>query len=567
MAATETQYTVKVPLNPTGFPSNDKYVIWDESEGRFNLSEGLGNSCLLYSYTGNTSASSGHFKLNQLLVSNATIIEVNYIGNDSIDYRDILTACTEGSVYVNSVESNAFLAIKFSSVTVNANTIEYNISSVEGSSLGGLPQENYCLNVVCDGIDGTSGTSGTSGSSGVSAAGCYDFIIQEGTITNDTDIVFVMDESGSAATGWTLQLSGITTIVDELNDEGYFDGRVKVGVIKYSDCADTTVSLNLNGDYSTVHDTITGLTHGGGGTFLGNGLVDAYEELIGVSSRSGANKLIIITNDGSITDYNSDSCGSGSALTLATQIKAGTYDEDIPMTIMSIGIGSAVESQMNGLSSDPDSEYTFTANSFEDFAQTIAPEVAQSVINFAASDGEIYVDTLSACNITTISISTTSNSGCDVTNFLSGFTNGGYLTLTEEGIDCSPSFGAVVSSGTSYGSYFSFSATPLVCSSAFTSGQTVTTCITGYGSSGTSGTSGSSGTSGTSGSSGTSGTSGSSGTSGTSGSSGTSGTSGSSGTSGTSGSSGTSGTSGSSGTSGTSGSSGTSGTSGSSGTS
>jgi hypothetical protein len=80
----ETQYTVKVPLNPVGFPSNDKYVIWDESEGRFNLSEGLGNSCLSYSYTGNTSASSGHFKLNQLLVSNATIIEVNYISNNCI---------------------------------------------------------------------------------------------------------------------------------------------------------------------------------------------------------------------------------------------------------------------------------------------------------------------------------------------------------------------------------------------------------------------------------------------------------------------------------------------------
>ena len=39
--STETQYTVKVPLNPTGFPETDRVVIWDESEGRFNISKGF----------------------------------------------------------------------------------------------------------------------------------------------------------------------------------------------------------------------------------------------------------------------------------------------------------------------------------------------------------------------------------------------------------------------------------------------------------------------------------------------------------------------------------------------
>jgi len=57
--ATETQYTVKVPLNPTGFPSTDKVVIWDTSEGMFNLSDVAGgSSCIKWYYDATTTPTS-----------------------------------------------------------------------------------------------------------------------------------------------------------------------------------------------------------------------------------------------------------------------------------------------------------------------------------------------------------------------------------------------------------------------------------------------------------------------------------------------------------------------------
>ena len=83
--ATETQYTVKVPLNPTGFPSTDKVVIWDTSEGMFNLSDVAGgSSCIKWYYDSNTSPtgiSNTFVRFNNSSITGATEI---YIHKDAL---------------------------------------------------------------------------------------------------------------------------------------------------------------------------------------------------------------------------------------------------------------------------------------------------------------------------------------------------------------------------------------------------------------------------------------------------------------------------------------------------
>ena len=82
--ATETQYTVKVPLNPTGFPSTDKVVIWDTSEGMFNLSDVAGgSSCVKWYYDSNTTPgpSTQNVRFNNTNITGATEI---YIHTDSL---------------------------------------------------------------------------------------------------------------------------------------------------------------------------------------------------------------------------------------------------------------------------------------------------------------------------------------------------------------------------------------------------------------------------------------------------------------------------------------------------
>lgn len=155
MSSTQTQYTVKVPLNPLSLPTTDKVVIWDSSEGKFNLASGLNGSCIPYEYTGNTDTSTGHFTLNNSTPSSATELEVNFTATDSVNYKEVLTACTIGTVYINSrSEADDNLVIKFSSVTINSSTVIYNISSVNGGLSSTMVNGDYCLTVVCDGVDG-----------------------------------------------------------------------------------------------------------------------------------------------------------------------------------------------------------------------------------------------------------------------------------------------------------------------------------------------------------------------------------------------------------------------------
>ncbi len=83
MSSTQTQYTVKVPLNPLSLPTTDKTVIWDASEGKFNL--GNNSDCVRWVYnTGTTASGISQYQVrfNNSSITSATEI---YIHKDSIN--------------------------------------------------------------------------------------------------------------------------------------------------------------------------------------------------------------------------------------------------------------------------------------------------------------------------------------------------------------------------------------------------------------------------------------------------------------------------------------------------
>ena len=85
MSSTVTQYTVKVPLNPLGFPSTNRNVIWNSSEGKFNLSDSSGSNCTKWIYDSVTTP--GGISQYEVRFNNSdlTLATEIYVHKDSFD--------------------------------------------------------------------------------------------------------------------------------------------------------------------------------------------------------------------------------------------------------------------------------------------------------------------------------------------------------------------------------------------------------------------------------------------------------------------------------------------------
>jgi hypothetical protein len=85
MSSTVTQYTVKVPLNPLDFPSTNRNVIWNSTEGKFNLSDSSGSNCTKWVYDSVTTPSG--ISQYQVRFNNAdlTLATEIYVHKDSFD--------------------------------------------------------------------------------------------------------------------------------------------------------------------------------------------------------------------------------------------------------------------------------------------------------------------------------------------------------------------------------------------------------------------------------------------------------------------------------------------------
>ena len=143
MSSTITQYTVKVPLNPVSLPTTDKVVIWDASEGKFNL--GNNSDCVRWVYNTGTTAtgiSQYEVRFNNASITSATEI---YIHKDSIngsnDWSDYFIKLTKFLCCTLTVrlpgESDEYIVFDYDSSgsTFNGTYLKFSVSDLIAAPL------------------------------------------------------------------------------------------------------------------------------------------------------------------------------------------------------------------------------------------------------------------------------------------------------------------------------------------------------------------------------------------------------------------------------------------------
>jgi hypothetical protein len=171
--ATETQYTVKVPLNPTDLPTINKTVIWNESEGRFNLG-GYSDCQLQYIWsTGSTQdtipeqnlrTSTQNFSINT--ASEWNFIGLSYTGYPGNDYKSYLSGITSAYFFVTkSSDPNYYMAFQGNLLAQSDDITVFKIVNNTFSSSdpvgSGTPDNGDILCVDIDPISYNSSSGGT----------------------------------------------------------------------------------------------------------------------------------------------------------------------------------------------------------------------------------------------------------------------------------------------------------------------------------------------------------------------------------------------------------------------
>lgn len=265
MSTTETQYTVKVPLNPTNFPTNDKVVIWDESEGRFNL--GSASDCqLTYQWNSDSPVqqppSSGELMMTTQSFSAETpnvvyigLSLTSYTGNDLTDYYGYFNSAS--IIVTQQNDSSYFMAFNANVIAITDEVIIFQIITESFSSsappISGTPSNGELLCVSISPI---------SASNSIGQCQNIDSIdINFGTIEVGDTQQFTGNEGLSIITGDTVQISytpspnifvlgiitdynlstGVFTVeITYVSNDGYTSGSVDESVTCYYYFTDST---------------------------------------------------------------------------------------------------------------------------------------------------------------------------------------------------------------------------------------------------------------------------------------------------------------------------------------
>jgi len=177
--STETQYTVKVPLNPTGFPETDRVVIWDESEGRFNISKGF--NCQLQ-YKWSTLGLSSSVPQQTLLLSTgffsastvfSNFVGLSYTGYPGNDYTNFLSGITSAYFLITQLtDPDYYVAFQGNLLTQNSTQTIFKIvdnTFSSSSPIGsGTPANDEILCVSINPIN-VNNTTGSTGCNNISA--------------------------------------------------------------------------------------------------------------------------------------------------------------------------------------------------------------------------------------------------------------------------------------------------------------------------------------------------------------------------------------------------------------
>lgn len=183
------------------------------------------------------------------------------------------------------------------------------------------------------------------------------------TQSTPTDLVLVLDESGSISSSQFAQLKAFSDdIVEQVALDGLFSNGGRIGVVGFAGSAQTSTVLPLNGNETTVRNALAANPQSGGQTCIACAVERAALVLGG--DQPTRNQLVIVITDGNATERTSDTASSSNALQAIA-------------TVFAVGVGSGIsQATLDTIASGPGQDNTFSAANFDDLAALLETIVA-----------------------------------------------------------------------------------------------------------------------------------------------------------------------------------------------
>jgi uncharacterized protein YegL len=208
-----------------------------------------------------------------------------------------------------------------------------------------------------------------------SSIGLTGFDVQDPGVA---DIMLVLDESGSInAQNFQREREFAADIVNALMTG---PGGARVGIVQFSGNARLTLPLTDN--VAQAVNAANTLTQRLGATCIGCGIDLARQRFL-AQPRPEATKFMIVLTDGANT--------VGSSPTIPAAVNAA---EAIGVTLLAIGIGNVVPSEIEAIASDvPGVETSFLINDFEDLPSILA-QLTAAIVSPGATNVTVNVDVM-----------------------------------------------------------------------------------------------------------------------------------------------------------------------------
>jgi len=113
-----------------------------------------------------------------------------------------------------------------------------------------------------------------------------------------TDIVFVLDESGSiGSSDFGLMKKFLSHLVGRLDIDS---GHTRVGLVTYSTNIGTTINLNAHTSVASIQSAISSLSYSGGGTNTAAALAYVRTTMLtsAAGDRSNVPNVVVVLTDG-----------------------------------------------------------------------------------------------------------------------------------------------------------------------------------------------------------------------------------------------------------------------------
>jgi hypothetical protein len=188
---------------------------------------------------------------------------------------------------------------------------------------------------------------------------------ESSTQSTPTDLVLVLDESASIdSTEFSQLKSFANSVVSAVATDGLFANGGRVGVVGFSDTAETVIGLSTN--QTNVQNAISGNPQSAGNTCIACGL-DRASLVLGPDDPA-RNQLVIVITDGNANV----SAGSTASAAANLQAKAEVF---------AVGVGDGIsQSTLETIASGPGSDNTFAVSGFGSLAALLSTLVSAVVV-------------------------------------------------------------------------------------------------------------------------------------------------------------------------------------------